>query len=255
MAEAEAADSSRAAEVPSTDNKASSNGRMPEPNATPSDQDHGEEEAIVLSNGEASKPIANGNVDSADKARETGSNAKGSVEGGASGDDGEHEDDKSDDDPFAGLDDVASMDIYDLSNYTFGKKNEEAKSKAMRDMHPAEIARSLQRNYEQRGMRRSVGAVLLVHAHNFPHILLLQRTDGKGEYSLPGGRLLAGESDEEGLRRKLDSKLKPSEGAPAEEQEIEIGEKSTIPSIQSSALKPFTCALVRCYHLLRTMSF
>lgn len=139
-------------------------------------------------------------------------------------------DNNSDDDPFAGLDDVASMDIYDLSNYTFGKKNQESKSRVMQLIPKAEMTKILEKKYEERGMRRSVGGVILVHAHNFPHILLLQRSDGKGEYALPGGRLRPGESDEEGLQRKLNTKLKPEGQKGAEDdQELDIGERSTIP--------------------------
>lgn len=134
------------------------------------------------------------------------------------------------DDPFAGFEDVSSMDIYDLSNYTFGKKNEETKSKAMKQFSKEQMADALRKNYSEKGMRRSVGAVILVHSHNFPHILLLQRSDGKGEYALPGGRLRPGESDEEGLQRKLSSKLKPPlHGESEDDQELDIGEKRTIP--------------------------
>lgn len=134
--------------------------------------------------------------------------------------------DESDQDPFADLDDVASMDIYDLSNYTFGKKNQESKSRMMQLLPKKEMTEALRKNYEERGMRRSVGGVILVHSHNFPHVLLLQRSDGKGEYALPGGRLRPGESDEEGLRRKLNAKLNPSGQAPGDEdQELDIGER------------------------------
>lgn len=137
--------------------------------------------------------------------------------------------DESDEDPFADLDDVASMDIYDLSNYTFGKKNQESKSRVMQMLSKTEMADALRKNYDERGMRRSVGGVILVHSHNFPHVLLLQRSDGKGEYALPGGRLRPGESDEEGLSRKLNAKLKPSgQATEDEDQELDIGERSTI---------------------------
>lgn len=45
--------------------------------------------------------------------------------------------------------------------------------------------------YALEGIRRSVDAVLLVHAHNHPHILLLQL--GSTFFKLPGGRLRPGE--------------------------------------------------------------
>lgn len=141
-----------------------------------------------------------------------------------------NDDDDDDDDPFAGLDDVASMDLYDISNYTFGKKNTVTKSKAMLDVTNPQLVKSLSRRYNERGMRRSVGAVILVHSHNFPHVLLLQRHDGKGPYSFPGGRLRPGESDEEGLQRKLMSKLTPGEGNDVDQEQpsLDVGEKSTI---------------------------
>lgn len=137
--------------------------------------------------------------------------------------------DEEEDDPFAGLDAVATMDLYDISHYTFGKKNDESKSKAMRDLPKAEVLEGLRKNYLGLGMRRSVGAVILLHSHKFPHVLLLQRCDGRGEYALPGGRLRPGESDEDGLRRKLRSKLTPSGSSEeSKQEELDVGEKCTI---------------------------
>lgn len=60
--------------------------------------------------------------------------------------------------------------LYPLSNYTFGTKDPmyekdrtvEARFNRMRE------------DFEKLGMRRSVEAVLLVHEHNLPHVLLLQ---------------------------------------------------------------------------------
>lgn len=60
--------------------------------------------------------------------------------------------------------------LYPLSNYTFGTKEPmyekdrtvEARFNRMRE------------DFEKFGMRRSVEAVLLVHEHNLPHVLLLQ---------------------------------------------------------------------------------
>lgn len=60
--------------------------------------------------------------------------------------------------------------LYPLSNYTFGTKDPmyekdrtvEARFNRMRE------------DFEKFGMRRSVEAVLLVHEHNLPHVLLLQ---------------------------------------------------------------------------------
>ena len=143
-------------------------------------------------------------------------------------------DDDSDEDPFADIE-VATMDLYDITNYTFGKKNEESKCKMLQAMTLEKLSQALQKSYKERGMRRSVGAVLIIHSHNFPHVLLLQRHDGKGEFALPGGRLRPGESDEEGLLRKLRNKLYPiDEETPVntddddEEQQLDVGEKSKL---------------------------
>ena len=45
--------------------------------------------------------------------------------------------------------------------------------------------------YRREGIRRSVEAVILVHDHNHPHVLLLQL--GSAFFKLPGGRLRPGE--------------------------------------------------------------
>lgn len=132
-----------------------------------------------------------------------------------------------DDDPFAGLEDIAAMDLYEIANYTFGKKDSISTCKALSDLSPRAISDSLRREYAQRGMRRSVRAVMLVHEHNFPHVLLLQRSDGKGEFVLPGGRLRPGESFEQGLERKLKSKLGRPD-VPGEndvDASLEVGDK------------------------------
>lgn len=68
------------------------------------------------------------------------------------------------------------------------------------------------RKYEKEGMRRSVRGILMMHVHGQPHVLALQeegertgeRVPGApGSYSLPGGSLRPGESDRDGLNRKL----------------------------------------------------
>mmetsp|Transcript_161778 Transcript_161778/g.286799 ORF Transcript_161778/g.286799 Transcript_161778/m.286799 type:complete len:220 (+) Transcript_161778:49-708(+) len=74
------------------------------------------------------------------------------------------------------------------------------------------------RKYENEGMRRTVRALLLVHVHGHPHVLALQstgdgsegrdgaeaeKTSGGSSYSLPGGMLRPGESERDGLNRKM----------------------------------------------------
>lgn len=209
----------------------------------------------------APKSMANGSADRMDDDAPIADVEDGAPENGDNKEGKGAQGENSEDDPFAGLNDVASMDIYELSNYTFGKKNEESKCKAMQQLPKAQIAAALRKNYEERGMRRSVGGILLVHAHNFPHVLLLQRSDGKGEYALPGGRLRPGESDDEGLRRKLDAKLKHPGLSDEEDQELEIGEKSTIsistPCIHTKAfhLLLFHCSSHVSSHILLTVVF
>ena len=51
------------------------------------------------------------------------------------------------------------------------------------------------------GMRRSVEAVLLVHEHGLPHVLLLQL--GTTFFKLPGGELNTNEDPIDGLKRLL----------------------------------------------------
>jgi hypothetical protein len=50
---------------------------------------------------------------------------------------------------------------------------------------------ALLRRYSREGLRRSVDAVLVVHEHGHPHLLVLQM--GASFFKLPGGRLRPGE--------------------------------------------------------------
>lgn len=104
--------------------------------------------------------------------------------------------------------DVSRIDTFELGNYTFGRKETECRWQEARGVAAKEIAAHREKRFLERGMRRSVAAVLLVHTHNFPHVLLLQSLLTEG-YFLPGGRLRPGECEEDGLRRKLTSKLSP----------------------------------------------
>jgi len=67
----------------------------------------------------------------------------------------------------------------------------------------------MKENYKRKGLRRHVEGILLVHAHNHPHVLLLQI--GSSYFKLPGGRLREGEDEVEGLQRKLTNKLSPTQ--------------------------------------------
>jgi Nucleotide hydrolase len=120
--------------------------------------------------------------------------------------------------------DFTTVSIYPLSNYTFGKKETESRGQEARGVSAEEIRKHRELRFQDRGMRRSVAAILLVHSHSFPHVLLLQRTAGNGGYALPGGRLRPGESAENGLRRKLSAKLSPAHSF-ADAPEWDIGEQ------------------------------
>lgn len=96
--------------------------------------------------------------------------------------------------------------LYPLSNYTFGTKEPmyekdrtvEARFNRMRE------------DFEKFGMRRSVEAVLLVHEHNLPHVLLLQL--GTTFFKLPCGELSPGEGEEEGIIRIINTTLGRDDG-------------------------------------------
>ncbi len=134
------------------------------------------------------------------------------------------EEDADDTNALLGLDDLnlSSVDVYELSNYTFGRKDRESRSFGLRAKSREEEKKHFTERYAELGLRRSVAAVLLVHEHRFAHVLLLQRADGTGDFFLPGGRLRPGESDFEGLTRKLQAKLTP-DGTPKAEG-LEVGE-------------------------------
>ena len=59
--------------------------------------------------------------------------------------------------------------------------------------------------FEKLGMRRSVEAVLIVHEHGLPHVLLLQL--GTTFFKVPGGELNPGEDEVDGLKRILSETL------------------------------------------------
>ncbi|CAL5184740.1 unnamed protein product [Lathyrus oleraceus] len=102
------------------------------------------------------------------------------------------------------------VNIYPLNSYYFGSKH------AVFSKH-----HSLQRfksNYAANGMRICVEAVLMVELFKHPHLLLLQIKNSI--FKLPGGRLRPGESDTDGLKRKLGKKLSLDE----DEAQWEVGE-------------------------------
>ncbi|CAL4067537.1 unnamed protein product, partial [Meganyctiphanes norvegica] len=96
--------------------------------------------------------------------------------------------------------------LYPLTNYTFGTKDPlfERDSSV-----PARFQR-MRDDFDKIGMRRSIEAVLLVHEHGLPHVLLLQL--GTTFFKLPGGELNPGEDEVEGLKRLLTETLGRQDG-------------------------------------------
>lgn len=73
-----------------------------------------------------------------------------------------------------------TIQTYPLSNYTFGTKDPLYE----RDNSVQARFQRMREEFTTMGMRRSVEAVLLVHEHNLPHVLLLQL--GTTFFKLPG---------------------------------------------------------------------
>jgi len=110
-----------------------------------------------------------------------------------------------------------TLHLPELQSYTFGTTEPSARAAVAEYGSLAAYRRSaayrahLRAKFEERGVRRCVAAVLLVHQHKFPHVLLLHDVAAASAvpdaWALPGGRLRPGESERDGLRRKLVRKL------------------------------------------------
>ncbi|KAG8657084.1 pre-mRNA cleavage factor Im 25 kDa subunit 1 [Manihot esculenta] len=97
------------------------------------------------------------------------------------------------------------IDIYPLSSYYFGSKD----PLPFRDETLADRVQRMKLNYQTRGLRTCVEAVILVELFKHPHVLLLQIKNSI--FKLPGGRIRPHESEVEGLKRKLSRKLSLNE--------------------------------------------
>jgi cleavage and polyadenylation specificity factor subunit 5 len=95
----------------------------------------------------------------------------------------------------------SSVRLYDLSNYSFGTKNQQPDG----DQNVSAQLRLLKQNYERTGLQKTVEAILLVHNHGHPHVLLLQTTSSL--FRLPGGPINPGEREEISLSSQLSEKL------------------------------------------------
>ncbi|RDX61809.1 Pre-mRNA cleavage factor Im 25 kDa subunit 1, partial [Mucuna pruriens] len=111
-------------------------------------------------------------------------------------------------------DERLQLDIYPLSSYYFGSKD----AIPFNDPTLPDRALRIKSNYAARGIRTCVEALLLVELFKHPHLLLLQVRNSI--YKLPGGRLRPGESDTDGLKRKLARKLSVNEDADGSEWEV-----------------------------------
>jgi hypothetical protein len=80
-----------------------------------------------------------------------------------------------------------TIQTYPLTNYTFGTKD----ALYERDSSVQARFQRMREEFTTMGMRRSVEAVLLVHEHNLPHVLLLQL--GTTFFKLPGKTKHTGE--------------------------------------------------------------
>ena len=109
----------------------------------------------------------------------------------------------------------SKLDVFHLGNYTFSMKDQDQD----RDNTPNARIQRLKVKYAQEGMRRSVDAVLVVHQHGHPHILLIQMANNY--FRLPGGRCKNGEDEVACLKRKLSKQLSPPN---AFQQRWDIGE-------------------------------
>ncbi|OZJ03303.1 hypothetical protein BZG36_02286 [Bifiguratus adelaidae] len=96
--------------------------------------------------------------------------------------------------------------LYPLGNYTFGTKEAQPEE----DPSVAARLKRLENDYNDHGMRKTVEAVLVVHDHGHPHVLMLQIANAF--FKLPGDYLKPGEDEVEGLKLRLNEKLAPPDG-------------------------------------------
>ncbi|MED6180929.1 Pre-mRNA cleavage factor Im subunit 2 [Stylosanthes scabra] len=149
------------------------------------------------------------------------------------------------------------VDLYNLSNYTFYKKD----PKIEKDTSVHERLARMRFNYMKEGMRTTVAGILLIQEHNHPHLLLLQI--GNTFCKLPGGRLKPGENEIEGLKRKLTSKLGCN--YPDRVPDWQIGEcvarwwrhhfENKMYPYCPSYIKPKECRMIYMVHLSETGYF
>ncbi|XP_008808235.2 pre-mRNA cleavage factor Im 25 kDa subunit 1 [Phoenix dactylifera] len=150
------------------------------------------------------------------------------------------------------------VDIYPLSRYYFGSKD----AIPEKDDSLADRIQRLKASYAAHGMRTCVEGVLLVELFQHPHVLLLQVKNSF--FKLPGGRLRPGESDIEGLKRKLSRKLSLDESCINDEWQVDecIGiwwrsefETLPFPYLPPNTRRPKECTKLFLVRLPRTRQF
>ncbi|XP_064957044.1 pre-mRNA cleavage factor Im 25 kDa subunit 1-like isoform X1 [Musa acuminata AAA Group] len=148
------------------------------------------------------------------------------------------------------------VEIYPLSRYFFGSKDAiPDKDDCLADRLQRMKANTwwVSRSYAARGMRTCVHGILLVELFQHPHVLLLQVRNSF--FKLPGGRLRSGESDVEGLKRKLSRKLSSEENGTNADWQIDerIGmwwrsdfETLPFPYLPPNLRRPKVCTISCC---------
>ncbi|CAN6457360.1 unnamed protein product [Victoria cruziana] len=105
--------------------------------------------------------------------------------------------------------------VYPLTSYYFGSKE----AKEEKDEFLSDRIVRMKSNFMRDGLRRCVEGIILVEQFKHPHVLVLQIRNSF--FRLPGGRLRPGETEIEGLKRKLSSKLSPGTVDPETEWQVE----------------------------------
>ncbi|XP_010925042.1 pre-mRNA cleavage factor Im 25 kDa subunit 1 isoform X2 [Elaeis guineensis] len=150
------------------------------------------------------------------------------------------------------------VDIYPLSRYYFSSKD----AIPEKDDSLADRIQRLKASYAAHGLRTCVEGVLLVELFQHPHVLLLQVKNSF--FKLPGGRLRPGESDIEGLKRKLSRKLSLDESCVNDEWQVDecIGiwwrsefETLPFPYLPPNTHRPKECAKLFLVRLPRNRQF
>ncbi|KAI7872051.1 Cleavage/polyadenylation specificity factor subunit 5 [Spinellus fusiger] len=109
--------------------------------------------------------------------------------------------------------------LYPLENYTFGTKDAQPEE----DSSVSTRLKRLEHDFETLGMRRTVEAVLVVHQHNHPHVLMLQIANAF--FKLPSHYLRPDQDEREGLKEILNSRIGSTDpNDVAEEEDWVVGE-------------------------------